>query len=100
MHTFLVGREDLNDSLRLLTEIYSYSWKGTSDYIDKRFEETALGINSSVKLYGGRCEHLGMIDFDCEKFEEELEEVRETLKELEMGKGFIMDSGNSYHFIG
>jgi len=55
---------------------------------------------TSLVLIEGAEFHLDMIDFDCEKSDEGLADVRDILTFLRIKRGFIMDSGNSYHYLG
>ena len=55
---------------------------------------------TSLVLIEGTGFHLDMIDFDCEKSDEGLADVRDILTFLRIKRGFIMDSGNSYHYLG
>jgi len=61
--------------------------------------EHVIGLTSLVVINGSEF-HLDMIDFCCEKSEEGLRDVRDTLTSLRMRRGFVMDSGNSYHYLG
>lgn len=61
--------------------------------------EHVIGLTSLVLIDGNEF-HLDMADFCCEKSEEGLEDVRRTLTSLRMRRGFVMDSGNSYHYLG
>ena len=75
-------------------------------------EFQALGITSRIRNNNGQSLHIPLIDFCCEKpdtygpreIEERthknLETIAITLESLGLRKGYIMDSGNSYHFIG
>lgn len=68
---------------------------------DHHTNEEVLGLNSRVWIGDSiHHVHLDMVDFCCEKSEEGLESVRNTLIHLGMRRGFIMDSGNSYHYLG
>lgn len=85
---FWVSREEVHDGF-MNSLIQQYLNSG----------DQALGLTSLVRLEEGRKEHLGLVDFHCDKSRESLEEVERTLISLNMRKGFIIDSGNSYHFI-
>lgn len=61
-------------------------------------DDLVIGLTSLVLIEGAKF-HLDMIDFGCEKSDEGLAEVRDTLTFLRMKRGFIMDSGNSYHYL-
>jgi len=69
-------------------------------------ENEALGITSKIQMNDGRELHLTLIDFCDEIFGGEkyrrlrISDVRKTLSSLNIGKGYILYSGNSYHFIG
>lgn len=71
-----------------------------SDQSDIKYFER-LGVCSRVKISGNRRNfHMKHIDFDCDPNEENLERVRKELYELKTGSGWIVFSGNSYHFHG
>lgn len=61
--------------------------------------EHVIGLTSLVIIDNAEF-HLDMIDFCCEKSEDGLEDVKSTLTSLRINGGFVMDSGNSYHYIG
>lgn len=57
-------------------------------------------LNSQVKLKDGTFAHLPLIDFLCEVNDRSTEKAEAALATLKIGKGYLMDSGSSYHFIG
>ena len=63
-------------------------------------DEEAIGLTSLVRLNDGTEQHLCLIDFRCNKSEGGLGSVRMTLRKLGISFGFLIDSGDSYHFIG
>ena len=85
----LVSREDIRTGF--ITEL-------ANRYVT--LDDEAIGLTSLVRLNNGTKQHLGLIDFHCEKSKEGLNRVRMTLTELGINLGFILDSGNSYHFVG
>lgn len=62
--------------------------------------ETDYVLNSQVELLDGRVCHLPLLDFCIEKNSDDINKILETLVELDVQTGYIMDSGLSYHFIG
>jgi hypothetical protein len=79
-----------------------------ADLTDQTFEGYAklhcqeqyplLGITSRAHLRDGRQTNIFFLDFDCKKSEENLQEIRDFLASKRLNAGYIVDSGNSYHF--
>ncbi len=59
-----------------------------------------LGIASLVKIKSGRISHIPMIDFNCGYAIENLLKIEKTLHVLGQNKGFLLESGKSYHYYG
>ncbi len=59
-----------------------------------------LAINSKVILENGEIEHMPMLDFHIPVSECNLKIVKDVLHELNIISGYILNSGESYHFIG
>lgn len=64
------------------------------------FEQGFYGINSEVVFCDGSKSHIPMIDFHIAKSKINEEIVCAVCSSLLPEGGFIIDSGNSYHFIG
>lgn len=74
--------------------------------------DTAKGLRSTVDLlspksaisvisYLGHGTHLPMVDFSIPKNDyDSLHIVIESLRLLDLGPGYVLDSGSSYHFLG
>jgi len=78
----LVGSQDfLNDELRL----------------DK---DKSYAATSNVVMKDGRICHIPMVDFHCCVSSTNESLVYDVALELDAGPGFILNSGNSYHFLG
>lgn len=63
-------------------------------------EQSGYGINSCVTLFDGSILHIPMIDFHIGKSKINEDIVCTVCKSLIPDGGYIIDSGNSYHFIG
>lgn len=59
-----------------------------------------LGIASLVKIKNGGMRHIPMIDFNCGYTIENLLKIEKTLHVLGQSKGFLLESGKSYHYYG
>lgn len=59
-----------------------------------------LAINSNVILKQNKNAHIPMLDFHIPVSESNLDIVIDVLKELKVKGGYILESGESYHFIG
>ena len=61
-----------------------------------------IGISSRVRKKGMQNHnyHIKQIDFDCFPNEQNLERVAEDLNDVEAGTGWVVFSGNSFHFYG
>ncbi len=73
-----------------------------SDYKQQlaRRPDENLGITSLVKLADEKIRHIPMIDFRCPCSSENLRQIREALFRLEQKRGFVLESGQSYHYYG
>lgn len=84
-----------------IKEICKKIKKIEKEIIENGIPETAgyyVGISSKVELKEGTCAHMFMIDFDCDVRHISVEEIKEMLQEYGIVPGFILNSGNSYHF--
>jgi hypothetical protein len=59
-----------------------------------------LGLQSNVPLASGGQAHIPMMDFMCSPSQRNLERLTRLLESLRMGKGFLLESGRSYHYYG
>jgi hypothetical protein len=59
-----------------------------------------LGLQSNVTLAGGGQAHIPMMDFMCSPSPRNLERLTSLLESLRIGKGFVLESGRSYHYYG
>lgn len=65
---------------------------------DKFFKkDRILGMASKIKMKDGSFAHIPMMDFGCEVKEENLDMIEKLMTPFH---GFILESGNSYHFWG
>lgn len=65
----------------------------------KRLQEDNFGWNSVVELCDGSKKQIVLLDFHipCSCINTKI--VRQTLLHLELGSGYLMNSGESYHYI-
>src|SRR5260370_7059944 len=59
-----------------------------------------LAIASDVRLRGGTMGHIPMMDFMCPPSYENQQALSGLLRELNHGRGFLLESGRSYHYYG
>lgn len=71
-----------------------------TEVLQKENEVPNIAFNSKVKLKAGIYKHLPLIDFHIPTSSENLDTVIKVIKLLGFSKGYIMESGESYHFIG
>lgn len=57
-------------------------------------------VFSKVLLEDGRHAHIQMMDFDLPKTEQNVNLVIERLKNVDVCSGWVLESGDSYHFYG
>lgn len=69
-------------------------------FLEKRHADEILGIDSLVKIGGGRERYIPMVDFNCAISARSLLRVKENLRLLGQDGGFILESGKSYHYYG
>lgn len=70
------------------------------DSFFKKDSAEHLGFTSFIKKQNGFMGHIPMIDFNCPYSIENLLKIEKTLYMLAQGKGFLLESGKSYHFYG
>lgn len=59
-----------------------------------------LGVVSSVSLTGGGSGHIPMMDFTCAPSTRNREVLTRLLREIGQERGFLLESGRSYHYYG
>jgi hypothetical protein len=59
-----------------------------------------LAVSSRVELFDGSQQHLPMLDFHCPASPETLRLSVAVARELGVGDGFMLESGDSFHFYG
>lgn len=95
-----------NFSEIILNEVGKHNVNQREKYIAKEefkyldFESPNIAINSKVKMQNNIIRHFPMLDFRIEKSELNQRIVESVCRELVDFPGYIIDSGNSYHFIG
>lgn len=90
-----LGTPDLLELLRargptgaMLTEVIEEA--GGTNY---------LAVRSSVMMAGETLGHIPMLDYKCPKTSKNLQAIIDHLRAQEQ-RGYVVDSGNSYHFWG
>lgn len=78
-----------------------FTYYTRNDFIDfiSRDIDGDIAINSKVVLTDGSEKHIPMLDFKIKSNPYNLKLVKDVLDVLNL-KGFILDSGKSYHFVG
>jgi hypothetical protein len=67
----------------------------------KRLEPNEmLAISSEVICISGEPKHIPLLDLHCRPTPSNLELVLQVCKRIVQSEGVVLDSGNSYHFIG
>lgn len=59
-----------------------------------------LGVVSRVSLAGGGSGHIPMMDFLCAPSTRNLDTLTRLLREIGQARGFLLESGRSYHYYG
>ena len=62
--------------------------------------EKKYAILSRVLFMDKKVYHLPMIDFHCDSTEKNVQLAEDLIEILEIGAGYLLDSGESFHFIG
>lgn len=76
-------------------------WTSDFNYINKEIQNNVnLAFNSKVKLKTGSFKYLPLLDFHIPNNEENLCTVKKVISLLGLSEGYILDSGESFHFIG
>ncbi|GEM_PF-5882611 len=73
--------------------------RGYRDLVQRRFGE-ALAVCSRVFLKDGKPMHIPMLDLACPQTDEDKALVFEKLTELGETLGVLLESDNSYHYVG
>ncbi|MGA8433084.1 MAG: hypothetical protein WB729_24900 [Candidatus Sulfotelmatobacter sp.] len=63
-------------------------------------ESRLLGLCSNVQLANGRSAHIPMMDFLCAPTKENLNLLANLIGDLRQGRGYLLQSGRSYHYYG
>lgn len=63
-------------------------------------EDVQMVVFSKVLLQDGKSVHIQMMDFNLQKNEQGLNLVVERLKKVGVCSGWVLESGDSYHFYG
>ena len=78
---------------------YLYFENDGCDVLEKLPSDVTVALNSEVILSDGLKRHIPLLDFKILATKESLPIVEEVIHALNL-KGYILDSGKSYHFIG
>lgn len=72
---------------------------GGGDLLKMRKDSNlAVGVFSKVSTTGDEEKHFPLLDFDCEINTKNLEAISRFLQEVAQETGYLLESGNSYHF--
>ncbi len=75
-------------------------WIQRFEWLFQKEDGENFGLTSKAKLMDGRIKHIPMIDFKCSCSDQDFQRVVDTIFDLGERKGFILESGNSYHYWG
>lgn len=78
---------------------YHYTDADEASKFCKLEHKTPTAINSKVTMQDGSTRHIPLLDFKIDSQPNNLKIALSVISALEL-KGFIIDSGKSYHFIG
>ena len=96
-------------SKRLLDCVFHHNYndgvisipRGQYSHIDQHLDgEKKYAILSRVIFMDKKVYHLPMIDFHCNSTEKNVQLAEDLIGILEIGPGYLLDSGESFHFIG
>jgi hypothetical protein len=59
-----------------------------------------IALSSKVELAGGEERHIPLLDFHCPNTPNNLVLASEVIYQLDIGGGYLLESGDSYHFYG
>lgn len=76
------------------------SLKNLSHIADNLPASKLLGLQSNVAVAGGGQAQIPMMDFMCSPSPRNKERLTCLLQSLCMGRGFLLESGRSYHYYG
>lgn len=94
----IVHKHDSNERSFNLTNA-GLATQGISSIIESLRDDEALAISSRVRVRNGYSAHLPMLDFDCKPTHANRAAVEHMLRAIDQ-PGIILNSGNSYHFMG
>ncbi|MDJ1478856.1 hypothetical protein QNI16_00085 [Cytophagaceae bacterium YF14B1] len=69
------------------------------EFADRKLESN-LAFNSRIITISGETKHLPLLDFHIPQNDKNKIIVQKVLKQLNLEKGFLLESGKSYHYIG
>ena len=87
-----------NNTLAL--DLSSLNRRSIQERIDSLGSNLLLGVCSKCQLLDGSTAHIPMMDFRCQATDENLQKVQTTLRGIGQSKGYVLESGRSYHFYG
>ncbi len=65
-----------------------------------QLKQQRIAVNSQVKMTDGSIRHLPMLDFHIPVSDNNIPIIYKVCKCLELPNGYILNSGESYHYIG
>ena len=65
-----------------------------------QLKQQRIAVNSQVKMIDGSIRHLPMLDFHIPVSDNHIPIIYKVCKCLELPDGYILNSGESYHYIG
>jgi hypothetical protein len=74
--------------------------KNLQEFGQKLGSNKLLGVISEVTLFDGRKAHIPMMDFLCPLTGNNMHLLCSLLAELRLGKGYLLETGRSFHYYG
>ena len=90
--------QDPGERVAIAIERKSFSVERLLHIIESLPLHRVLGMQSNVTLANGTHAHIPMMDFKCTPSPRNLERLTGLLGSLQMGKGFVLETGRSYHY--
>jgi hypothetical protein len=92
--------ESALDHNKAMDEFWIKNLYQLNDFSHEDFPSRNVALNSKVKLINGQIKHLPLLDFHIPIGLTNVKIVIKVLKHLGFTSGYILESGESYHFIG
>jgi hypothetical protein len=93
-------QQDQGERAKISLSRCDVSVKNLKQIVDNLPASKLLGLQSNVAIAGGGQAQIPMMDFMCSPSARNKERLTCLLQSLCMGRGFLLESGRSYHYYG